>query len=101
MGGFTSVCAFCSDLYRCEDLDRETLEILLSKVNINVSDCKENLDKVLFINELTKAIESIKNNKAPGADGLPKEFYTIFWAELKDSLLDVFNETAWGNYHHP
>ena len=89
----TTVCTFYSDLYRREDMDREALDVLLAKVNVNVGEGKENLDRVLSVQELTKAMNSMQNNKAPGADGLPKEFYTTFWAEVKDPLLEVFNES--------
>ena len=44
-------------------------------------------------NEPTKAVESMSNNKVPGADGLLKEFYPTFWAELNDPLLEMYNES--------
>ena len=88
-----NVHTFYTDLYRSEDLDRAALEKLLSNVNTNVNDYKEKLDSELSINELTRAVESMQNNKAPGADGLPKEFYTTFWAELKAPLLAMYNES--------
>ena len=30
----------------------------------------------------------MKNNKSPGNDGFPKEFYEMFWNSLADPLLD-------------
>ena len=54
---------------------------------------KESLDSELSLNELTRAVDSMQNNKAPGADGLPEEFYTIFWEELKAPLLEMYNES--------
>ena len=32
--------------------------------------------------------KGIPNNKSPGDDGLTKEFYEIFWDELKDSFIN-------------
>ncbi len=31
--------------------------------------------------------------KAPGIDGLPIDWYKSFWAELKEDLLEVLNES--------
>ena len=33
----------------------------------------------------------MKNNKSPGSDGLPIEFYVTFWNDLKDIVVDVLN----------
>ena len=32
------------------------------------------------------------NNRTPGPDGLPAEFYKVFFPDLDDILIDVFNE---------
>ena len=32
------------------------------------------------------------DSKAPGSDGLPKEFYKAFWHILGSDLVDVFND---------
>ena len=34
----------------------------------------------------------MKNNKTPGNNGLTKEFYEIFWDELKTSLMESVNQ---------
>ena len=33
----------------------------------------------------------MRNNKTPGNDRLPKEFYKTFWDELKNSLMESIN----------
>ena len=43
--------------------------------------------------ELFAALQSVQGGKAPGIDGLPSEFYRVFWTELKDDLLGVFSES--------
>ena len=35
----------------------------------------------------------MKNNKAPGSDGLSIEFYKTFWIDMSDTLIDSFNES--------
>ena len=41
--------------------------------------------------ELVSVLKNMKNNKTPGSDGLPPEFYKIFWKETKVYLLRSIN----------
>ena len=82
-----------ADLYKGDDLDSSSLERLLSNVDKSVTDFNGLLESDLTVNELSKALKSMQDNKAPGADGLPKEFYVTFWDELKCHLLELFNES--------
>ena len=40
--------------------------------------------------ELLNIIKSLPNNKTPGEDGLPAEFYKIFWVDIKSILLNSY-----------
>ena len=42
--------------------------------------------------ECRRALAGMKNNKSPGIDGLPYEFYTHFWSTLGPDMVDVYNE---------
>ena len=42
--------------------------------------------------EYLSAVAKIKNNKSPGPDGMPNEFYKMFSKELSAFLTTVFNE---------
>ena len=46
------------------------------------------------MNELFVAIKNMKNNSCPGPDGIPAEFYKMFWKDVKQDLfaaiLDVY-----------
>ena len=33
----------------------------------------------------------MESNKSPGSDGLPAEFYKLFWKDIKDHLLNALN----------
>ena len=33
----------------------------------------------------------MKNNKSPGSDGIPIEFYKTFWADIHSVLIDSLN----------
>ena len=35
----------------------------------------------------------MKRNKTPGMDGLPIEFYQVFWDEIGELLVNAFNES--------
>ena len=42
--------------------------------------------------ELLKALKSMQNNKSPGNDGLTKEFYEMFWNEIKNPFMNSIME---------
>ena len=43
--------------------------------------------------ECEEALKAIKSNKSPGNDGLPIEFYRMFWSDTGSLLVDVYNES--------
>ena len=49
--------------------------------------CEGNITK----DECMESIKSMENFKSPGIDGLPIEFYKIFWHDVSDLLLNSFN----------
>ena len=74
-------------------------------VEFNIPDIVENkidpssaaaADVQISMEELQDAIKGMKNNSCPGADGLPVEFYKMFWGKIKviyyDALLQSFQE---------
>ena len=50
------------------------------------------LEQELDADDLEIALKTFGNNKSPGSDGLPYEFYKHFWNELKMPMLDSFME---------
>ena len=53
---------------------------------------KEELDSPLTLSEIGLAIKTMSNNKCPGTDGLPIEFYKVFYPKIKDFLFELFQE---------
>ena len=49
------------------------------------------LEGKLTIEELSLALKTMKNNKTPGIDGFPAEFYKVFWSKLKFVILRALN----------
>ena len=43
----------------------------------------------LTIIDLQEAIKGMKNNKTPGSDGIPIDFYKVFWTILKEPFYDM------------
>ena len=52
---------------------------------------KANLDKIITLEELEKAVEKLKRNKSPGPDGIPAEFYQTYWYIFGGIYLDFVN----------
>ena len=41
--------------------------------------------------EILEALKNTKNNKSPGNDGVPAEFYKVFWIDLKEYFMETIN----------
>ena len=46
----------------------------------------------LSIEEIGIAIKAMKNNKSPGSDGIPAEFYKIYWSYIKHIMLNIYTK---------
>jgi len=70
------------------------LSNLSTSINKITSDYKNSCDKELNIEEIINCINSLKENKSPGNDGLTGEFYKHFCKDLAPFLLAVFKEAG-------
>lgn len=61
------------------------------------ADQKIKLDAKITLDEISKVIKNMKNDKTPGIDGLPVEFYKVFWLDIKDILYLVVEESKRSN----
>jgi len=43
--------------------------------------------------QLYKALQGMESGEAPGIDSQPVDFYTFFWSELREDLLEVLNKS--------
>ena len=83
---------FYSHLYKNNPVDLEIHQSLLNNLDKHLTPDQEKLcDEPLLRDELSNALFTLANNKTPGSDGLPKEFYVKFWDLLAPILLDLFN----------
>lgn len=53
---------------------------------------KVELTKPFSLEEVKKVVFEMRQNRAPGPDGFPAEFYVKFWGIIKFELLDLIND---------
>ena len=92
----SSICSswvsFYSELFTAEPLDFGIQDQLLSNLSARLSsEDAEKCEGLLVLDEVFKALEGMSDDKSPGTDGLPKEFYVACWHIVGPDLLDVFN----------
>lgn len=51
---------------------------------------KLNCDNILTLNEISHSVRELPNNKSPGTDGIPVDFYKFFWPKLNKFLFDSY-----------
>jgi hypothetical protein len=51
----------------------------------------EECEDILTESELLAALKTTTQNKSPGNDGLPSEFYKVFWKDIKQYLINALN----------
>ena len=82
---------FYENLYTRENVSKAAIDELLNKIPTNKKISKEHFDLCeaeISLDEISKAINSQKNNKSPGNDGLTAEFNS---KELAPILLEVYD----------
>ena len=52
---------------------------------------KKSCEGLVNEEECTNALKDFNNNKTPGTDGLPAEFYRFFWPDICHDLLASYN----------
>lgn len=85
-------CSFYSSLYQSDgQLNECDYENYLRKLNLSrlSEEDASSLDNPLTLDELEMAARSMQSNKSPGLDGIPPEFYLLFWEKLGPLLLDM------------
>ena len=72
------------------DCNINDLQSLSGFKNLSENDANS-LEGYLTINEISKALKAMKNQKCPGIDGFPAEFFKVFWGKLKFFVLRSLN----------
>ena len=54
---------------------------------------QKHCEGLLTASECLESLKSMESNKSPGSDGLPAEFYKVFWNDINQYLLNALNCT--------
>ena len=85
---------FYKEMYTKFPTDRVARDCLLNPLNRKLSDeQRKSCESEFFYGECLAALKTLRNEKTPGSDGLPKEFYLCFWDILKDDFVEMLNHS--------
>lgn len=85
---------YYKNLYDSENISEESMNSHLKNIKmLNTLSEQEAklLEGTIKEDECKNAIDSMKLNKSPGSDGIPVEFYKIFWEDIKTLLIESIN----------
>ena len=87
---------YYSKLYQkvdCDPVEAEYfLNFLVQPTDTTPVEQQDEVDADFFSKaEIKEALGNMENNKTPGPDGLPKEFYVTFFDTVIDDLCEVYN----------
>ena len=88
--------SFYQNLY---EVDEDVQFNMENSFGIRVPDkIREQQDTTITCEEVQEAIKSMMNNKTPGEDGLPIDFYKVFWTKLKTIFMEMMDECYTTNH---
>ena len=73
-----------------ENLNVSKNEIMQFLNLVSIPQLTEDCEFILSEKDLLLVLNSMPNNKSPGNDDLTKEFYEVFWEDLKTPLTSSF-----------
>ena len=84
--------AFYKKLYSKNKRNINEAPSLLNNIPRLSDESKELCEGKVTKDECYKMLKEMKNNKSPGNDGFTVEFYSTFWIDLGDLLVEALNE---------
>ena len=90
------VVKFYGNIFRSTDPPSDTVNSYIdsSTVGSIPPTLADTLDEFINMEELDQVVNSLKNNKSPGWDGLSAEFYKHFWSDIKEIIFKCFEESV-------
>ena len=85
---------FYKKLYTAPKDERRDTQKYLNKYKFPElsSDQKDSLEQEISLYELGSTVKELKNSKTLGVDGIPVDFYKIFWEKLKHFFLGLIKQ---------
>lgn len=85
---------FYSKLYKSEPIQQEKKAMFLDTFETTLTEQEKiDLDRDISKDEIGQSLKKMKNNKSPGPDGILTEFYKLYWEDLGQDLLEVFENS--------
>lgn len=85
--------SFYEQLYTPETTDDDIQSIILNNDNTQLNDTdRHKCEGLLTHQECKRAVFGMSKNKTPGSDGLPAEFYQVFWEYIGYDLVEALND---------
>ena len=85
---------FYVHLFSAATLSPADQEFFINSLDCSLSNEESSLcEGEVTLEECTRALHSFKNNKSPGLDGFPYEFYSKFWDLVGPDLVATFNDS--------
>ena len=81
---------FYKELYSTQNLNNDNGYFLDNMTRKLSESSKNSLDATITKDEVLKAVRKMHNNKSPGEDGIPVEFYKLYWNIISDDLIEVY-----------
>ena len=87
---------FYTKLYSSSKTKLDTPDAAIFFENPNLSklssEASEKCEGKITIEECQNIIKTFKLGKTPGNDGLPIEFYNVFWSSIGEMVVESFNK---------
>ena len=86
---------YYSNLFSCKDdglVEKDLHDLYTTKRKLSKEEAR-NLDGMITISELGAVLKNMKNNKTPGIDGFPADFFKVFWKDFKIYIQRCLNES--------
>ena len=81
---------FYKDLFTRSETDDDETKKLFSCINKRLSpESVAKLEAPMTKKELYNALKQMPSNKTPGIDGIPAEFYLLFWDSIGDDFFEA------------
>ena len=90
---------FYENLY---DIDQDVNFNMNNTSGVYVPDnIKQQQEKQITIQDLQQAIKSMAKEKTPGEDGIPVDFYKVFWINIKEVFMEMVLHVYQQDKLHP